>query len=89
MTTAQLLAEMASGHTIKLIATAQKQYSGYVLTVEPTVVPQTDFLGGCSGWEMGIEIQSDLYGKLYHKIWEDSPIPTAAAMVRDAVNLFR
>lgn len=89
VTTEQLRAEMANGHTIKLIATAQRRGNGYELIVEPTVVPQTDFLGGCSGWEMGIEIQSDLYGKLYHKIWEDSPIPTAAAMLRDAVNLFR
>ncbi len=89
VTAAQLLAEIACGHTIKLIATAQKQDNGYALTVEPTVISQTDFLGGCSGWEMGIEIQSDLYGKLYHKIWEDNVIPTAAAMLRDAVNLFR
>ncbi len=89
VTTAQLLAEIAHGNSIKLIATAKKRIDGYDLTVEPTVISQTDFLGSCSGWEMGIEIQSDLYGKLYHKIWEDSPIPTAAAMLRDAVNLFR
>lgn len=89
VTTAQLLAEMANDHTIKLIATAQKRGSGYELGVQPTVVPQTDFLGGCLEWEMGIEMQSDLYGKLYHKIWEESPLPTAATMLRDAVNLFR
>jgi homoserine dehydrogenase len=25
---------------------------------------------------------------MYHKIWEREPLPTAAAMLRDAVNLF-
>jgi homoserine dehydrogenase len=38
---------------------------------------------------MGIEIQSDLYGRMVHKIWEREPLPTAAALLRDAVNLFR
>ncbi len=88
ITTAQLQAAAHQGHTIKLVATARQDGSGYRLTVEPEVVAQIDFLGGCSGWEMGIEIHSDLYGKLYHKIWEDSPVPTAAAMLRDAVTLF-
>jgi homoserine dehydrogenase len=36
---------------------------------------------------MGVEIQSDLYGRWYHKIWEREPLPTAAAMLRDAINM--
>lgn len=89
ITAEQLQNEARHGRTIKLVATAQRQADRYTLTVEPTVLAQSDFLGSCGGWEMGIEIHSDLYGKLYHKIWEDSPVPTAAAMLRDAVNLFR
>jgi homoserine dehydrogenase len=89
ITTAQLQAEAQHGRTIKLVATAQRTSQGYHLTVAPTTLDQRDFLGSCSGWEMGIEIHSDLYGKLYHKIWEDSPLPTASAMLRDAVNLMR
>ena len=89
ITTAQLQAEARHGRTIKLVATAQRTSQGYHLTVAPTTLDQSDFLGSCSGWEMGIEIHSDLYGKLYHKIWEDSPLPTASAMLRDAVNLMR
>jgi homoserine dehydrogenase len=38
---------------------------------------------------MGIELRSDLYGLMHHKIWEREPLPTAAAMLRDAVNLLR
>jgi homoserine dehydrogenase len=37
---------------------------------------------------MGVEIESDLYGRMFHKIWEREPLPTAAAMLRDAVDIF-
>jgi homoserine dehydrogenase len=89
VTTTDLQAALAQGDTIKLVASALYNSDGYALTVAPTVVPQSDFLGGCDGWEMGIEMHSDLYGRMYHKIWEREPLPTAAAMLRDAVNLLR
>jgi homoserine dehydrogenase len=73
---------------IKLVAKAEAQDNGtYSLRVEPTALPAGDFLARCEGWEMGIELRSDLYGLMYHKIWEREPLPTAAAMLRDAVNL--
>jgi homoserine dehydrogenase len=89
VTSAELQTELARGHTIKLIASAQYTGDSYTLSVAPTVVPQTEFLGSCDGWEMGIEIHSDLYGRMYHKIWEREPLPTAAAMLRDAVDILR
>ncbi len=89
ITSAALQAALHSGRRIKLVATATAVAGGYHYTVAPTLLDQHEFLGRCDGWEMGIEIQSDLYGTLYQKIWEDTPLPTAAAMLRDAVNLFR
>ncbi len=78
------------GKVIKLLASAQRQEDGsYRLQVAPTELPLFSFLGGCAGWEMGVEFHSDLYGRMYHKIWERDPLPTAAAMLRDAVNLWR
>jgi homoserine dehydrogenase len=88
ITAARLAAERAAGNTIKLIATAEGGPDGYQLSVRPTVLPHAEFLARCDGWEMGVEIHTDLYGTLYHKIWEQDPLPTAAAMLRDAVNLF-
>ena len=85
----QLQAALAADSNIKLVASAQKTVDGYQLAVAPTILPKRDFLAGCNGWEMGIEIQSDLYGKQFYKLWEREPLPTAAAMLRDAVNLFR
>ena len=87
ITAAQLQGKLQQGQTIKLVACALKTAHGYRLSVSPTTLEQSDFLAGCNGWEMGIEIETDIYGTLYHKIWEDSPIPTAAAMLRDAINL--
>lgn len=89
VTTAALQTQLSNGYTIKLLATATAVDGSYRLQVAPTILNRDEFLGRCDSWEMGIEIQSDLYGTLSQKIWEDTPMPTAAAMLRDAVNLFR
>lgn len=77
------------GETIKLLASAERREKGYAFSVRPVAVDIYSFLGQCSGWEMGIEIESDLYGRMFYKIWEREPLPTAAAMIRDAVNLIK
>jgi homoserine dehydrogenase len=90
LTTDDLQAAALQGTVIKLVAKAEAQADGgYQLRVEPTALPAGDFLARCDGWEMGIELRSDLYGLMFHKIWEREPLPTAAAMLRDAVNLLR
>ncbi|MCC6166371.1 MAG: homoserine dehydrogenase [Caldilineaceae bacterium] len=90
LTPAQIAKAAAQGQTIKLVAQAQQQADGsYHLSVGPLALAADDFLASCAGWEMGVEIHSDLYGRMYHKIWEREPLPTAAAMLRDAVNLFQ
>ena len=87
ITAEQLAAHRAQGKVIKLVAEARQVAGGYRLSVAPLPLPASDFLAGCSGWEMGVEIHSDLYGKQFYKIWEREPLPTAAAMLRDLVNL--
>jgi homoserine dehydrogenase len=90
LTPLDLQAAAQRGEVIKLVAKAEAlPDGGYQLSVEPTALPAADFLARCDGWEMGIEVRSDLYGLMYHKIWEREPLPTAAAMLRDAVNLLR
>ena len=76
------------GKIIKLLARARRSGGGYDLEVGPCELDRGEFLGCCSGWQMGVEIQSDLYGHWYHKNSEREPLPTAAAMLRDAVNLW-
>jgi len=88
ITPAELYTAVAENQTIKLVATAQANGDSYQLSVAPTRLPNTDFLAGCQGWEMGVEIETDIYGTMRYKIDERSALPTAAAMLRDAVNLF-
>jgi len=78
-----------SGKIYKLIAEAKKTENGYKLSVRPTLLGKEDFLGLCNDWEMAVEIHSDLFGKMYHKIWEREPIPTASSMLRDCIHSFQ
>ena len=75
------------GSVLKLLATAERIDDDWRFRVEPTPVPIASFLGTCSGWEMAVEIQSDIYGKSFYKLREREPVPTAASMLRDAVHL--
>jgi homoserine dehydrogenase len=83
----QLLQCRRDGSVLKLVASAERIDDEWRFRVEPTPVPIASFLGGCSGWEMAVEIESDIYGRTFHKLWEREPVPTAASMVRDAVHL--
>ncbi len=87
ITAEELAAQRAQGNVIKLVAEARPTENGYRLSVAPLPLPADDFLAGCGGWEMGVEIHSDLYGRMFYKIWEREPLPTAAAMLRDVVGL--
>lgn len=71
------------GNSVKLVATASEGS----FTVAPATLSPSDFLAGCNGWEMGIEIHTDIYGINYFKLWEREPVPTAASMLRDAINI--
>ena len=77
----------ADGSVLKLIATAERVGTEWRFKVEPTPVADSSFLGGCTGWEMAVEMQSDIYGRTFHKLREREPVPTAASMLRDAVHL--
>ena len=79
-----LRTEKDKGNVVKLVASAE----GGNYSVSPMALPETDFLAHCSGWEMGVEMHTDIYGINYHKLWEREPTPTAASMLRDAVHIF-
>jgi homoserine dehydrogenase len=79
----------ARGEVIKLVATATRKEDGYTLAVQPEWLPEGDFLAGVSGWEMGIVFDTDIMGLQQFKVDERGPIPTAAAMLRDVINLVR
>jgi homoserine dehydrogenase len=89
LTTDDLTAARRAGQTIRLVASATRQENGaYALEVKPTALDAASFVAQIDGWEMGIEIESDLYGVQFYKNRESDPLPTASAMLRDAVNFF-
>lgn len=77
----------AHGNTIKLIATAKPSQAGWQLSVQPEEIQANSFLGSCTGWEMGVEIETDLYEKIYLKNYEADPLGTSAAVLRDILEL--
>jgi homoserine dehydrogenase len=95
ITPEQIQESAARGRVIKLVATAQDltgvaDLSGlrrYKLSVQPEWLPKTDFLAGVEGWEMGIVFDTDIMGLQQFKVDERGPVPTAAAMLRDVINL--
>jgi homoserine dehydrogenase len=84
ITASRISAERSRGRVFKLVAHAD----GEEFSVAPIALPTDDFLAQCVGWEMAIEIHTDIYGVSYHKLWEREPIPTAASMLRDAIHIF-
>ena len=79
-----ILAEKAKGNAVKLVASAKDGK----FSVGPTAIAQSEFLAQCTGWEMAIEIHTDIFGINYFKLWEREPIPTAGSMLRDAIHIF-
>ncbi len=83
-----MAAHTARGETIKLVAEAERRSDGsYRLSVGLQVVARDDFLAQCEGWQIGIEVHTDIYGVLSQKGTSSDPHTTSAAMLRDAVNL--
>jgi homoserine dehydrogenase len=84
VTPAMMTKAAQEGLVIKLIASAENGR----FSVAPVAIPKDEFLGQCNGWEMAVELHTDIYGINYFKLWEREPVPTAASMLRDAVHLF-
>ncbi len=74
---------------IKLVASAYKKDKQWKLEVKPTTVAADSFIGSCKGWEMGIEVKSDLYESVSLKNYEADPRGTCAAVLRDMIDIIR
>lgn len=77
----------AEGEVVKLLGVAEKEGEGYRLWVRPTLLPREHPLAALRGWQMGIVYYTDIMGVQFAAVDERGPTPTAAAMLRDVVNL--
>lgn len=78
-----------SGNRIRLLAVAEAvASSGYRLSVAPQALPQDHPLGQLGEKEMGIVYHTDIYGTIAATIREETPIPSAATMLRDILSIY-
>jgi homoserine dehydrogenase len=89
ITPAQVQEGAARDEVVKLVARAERDLTGqpYKLSVQPEWLPADGFLASINNWEMGIIFDTDIMGLQQLKVDERGPIPTAAAMLRDVINL--
>jgi homoserine dehydrogenase len=88
--TAGMLAEAArQGRRVRLVARAERAGAGYRLAVGPAWLEADHPLARLGAEQMGIVYHTDIYGQIVASIVEQTPLPTAAAMLRDLVALYR
>lgn len=77
--------------TIRLLATAHQagEDESYRFTVAPRHLPLDHPLGRTSAWEMGIVYHTDIAGRIVAIVEERGPGPTAAAVLRDIIDIYR
>jgi homoserine dehydrogenase len=85
----ELRAAAARGERYRLLATAERSAGGdYELSVEPVPLPPDHPLGRLGPKQMGVVYQTDIYGTITATIEEPDPIPSAATMLRDLLDIY-
>jgi homoserine dehydrogenase len=79
----------AQGRRLKLVATAEREGDGYRLTVRPTRLEASHPLAQLGAKQMGIVYHTDISGIISAAIVEEEPGPTASAVLRDVVEIYR
>jgi homoserine dehydrogenase len=87
--TAKMLSQSAAEEKrIKLVAVAEEEGDGYRLSVQPTWLDAKHALAQLGPKQMGIVYHTDISGVISAAIVEETPVPTASAMLRDVVDIF-
>jgi len=88
LTAGELQAATARGERIVLLCLAERVDDAYRLSVRPTALPADHPLARMRADEMGIVYHTDIAGRLSMTTRETDPVPTAAAMLRDTIEIF-
>ncbi len=84
----ELSEAMAEGKRIKLVATAEADGDRYRLRVRPERLAASHPLAQLGPKQMGIVYHTDIYGSISATIVEETPVPTAAAVLRDVIQIY-
>jgi homoserine dehydrogenase len=87
LTADDLRATVARGERLVLLCLAERQDGDVRLSVRPTVLPGDHPLARMDGDEMGIVYYTDITGRQHATSRETDPLPTAAAMLRDVLEI--
>ncbi len=83
----KIRSEFERGHRMRLFASATRTGSGYSLIAAPRTLPSDHPLGQLGPKEMGITYYTDIYGIITATIKEETPLPSAATMLRDILDI--
>ncbi len=75
------------GEVIRLLGEAVPAPGGMRMTVSPVAMPRESFFGSIGTLDMAVEWETDLFATQRLISTEGDAIPTAAAMLRDAVHI--
>lgn len=78
----------AEGKRVKLVASAEREGEGYRFSVRPTWLDADHPLAQLGPKQMGIVYHTDISGSIAAAIVEETPLPTASAVLRDVVELY-
>jgi homoserine dehydrogenase len=85
----QLRSAQARGERYRLLTSAERQAEGdYTLSVAPVPLPSDHPLGRLGRKQMGVLYETDIYGTITAIIDEPSPVPSAATMLRDVLDIY-
>jgi len=83
------LRSAGSDERVRLLATAERRPDGgYDLDVAPTPLASGHPLGRLGPKGMGIVFETDLFGTIHSIIDEPTPLPSAATMLRDLLDIY-
>lgn len=83
-----LEAAAREGKRVKLVATAEADGDGYSLCVRPKRLNADHPLAQLGPKQMGIVYHTDIGGSISAAIVEETPVPTAFAVLRDVVEIY-
>jgi homoserine dehydrogenase len=89
MTSGEVQQARREGRVYKLLATADRRPDGGAnLRVVPTLMPPDHFLSHLGRKQMGVVYYTGIYGTILAAIDEPAPVPSAATMLRDLLDIY-
>ncbi|MBN1920612.1 MAG: homoserine dehydrogenase [Anaerolineae bacterium] len=85
---AELQAARERGSRYRLLAKAERVDGGVRLSVQPVALTRDHPLGNLGRKQMGVVYHTDIFGSITAFIEELTPVPSAASMLRDILDIF-